>query len=257
MYGIENPYPLTQHILCNYVSYLGKDSLAPATIKVYLSALRRHQISQDLPSPDHAAMPKLQAVQVGVAKAHAISTAPEPTTQKRLPITPPILRAIKMVWNSSATEHDTIMLWAICTLAFFGFFRLGEIIPSGTRFELMQYLAMGDIAVDDRENPSLLQVHLKISKTDQLRKGTDIYIGKTDDDICPVAAVLAFLAVRGQTPGPLFICHDGKSCTKDWFIPKLRSALETAGLDAKNFAGHSFHIGAATTAAERGLEDST
>ena len=63
-----------------------------------------------------------------------------------------------------------------------------------------------------------MQVHLKISKTDQLRKGTDIYIGKTDDDICPVAAMLAFLAVRGQTPGPLFICHDGKPCTKDWFI---------------------------------------
>ena len=162
-----------------------------------------------------------------------------------------------MVRNSSATEHDTIMLWAICTLAFFGFFRLGEIIPSGTRFDPMQHLAMGDKAVDDRENPSLLQVHLKISKTDQLRKGTDIYIGKTDDDICPVAAVLAFLAVRGKIPGPLFICHDSKPCTKDWFIPKLRSALETAGLDAKNFDGHSFRIGAAMTAAERGLEDST
>ena len=133
-----------------------------------------------------------------------------------------------MLWNSSATEHNTIMLWAICTVAFFGFFRLGEIIPSGSHSDPMQHLARGDIAVDDRENPSLLQVHLKISKTDQLRKGTDIYIGKTDDDICPVAAVLVFLAVRGQIPGPLFICHDGKPCTKDWFIPKLRSALETA-----------------------------
>ena len=37
----------------------------------------------------------------------------------------------------------------------------------------------------------------------------------------------------------------------------LRSALETVGLDAKNVTGHSFHIGAATTAAERRLEDST
>ena len=111
--------------------------------------------------------------------------------------------------------------------------------------------------MDDSENPSLLQVHLKISKMDQLRKGTDIYVGKTDDDICPVATVLAFLAVRGQTPGLLFICHDSKPYTKDWFIPKLRSALETTGRNAKNFAGHSFCVRAATTAAERGLEDST
>lgn len=115
---------------------------------MYLSALRRHQIAQDFPAPDRSIMPKLHAVQMGVAKTHTISMPPEPNRQQRRPITPSILRAIKMVWSSSATEHDTIMLWAICTLAFFGFFRLGEIILSDTRFDLAQRLAMGDIAVD-------------------------------------------------------------------------------------------------------------
>ena len=44
-FHIASPYPLTQHILCQYVSYLGPQDLSPGTIKVYLSALRRCQVS--------------------------------------------------------------------------------------------------------------------------------------------------------------------------------------------------------------------
>ena len=171
---------------------------------------------------------------------------------------PSILRAIKSVWSSSATEHDTIMNWAICTLAFFGFFRLGEILlTTANQFDPKRHIAVGDVAVDSRQNPSLVRVHPKCSKTDQLRKGVDIYIGKTRDDICPVAAVLSVHAIRGQKPSPLFVCYDSPPCTKGRFIPKLRSALHAAGLVGPNFAGLSFRIGAATTAAERGIEDST
>ena len=149
------------------------------------------------------------------------------------------------------------MNWAICTLAFFGFFRLGEILLTTTNFDPERHLEAGDVAIDSRQNPSLLKVHLKCSKTDQLQKGVDIYIGKTGDDICPIAAVLSFLAIRGQEPGPLFVCCDSTPYTKGRFIPKLRSALQAAGLVGPNFAGHSFRIRAATTAAERGIEDST
>ena len=36
----------------------------------------------------------------------------------------------------------------------------------------------------------------------------------------------------------------------------VREALTVAGVEAKNYAGHSFRIGAATTAAQKGLQDS-
>ena len=68
--------------------------------------------------------------------------------------------------------------------------------------------------------------------------------------------MLAFLEVRGGEDGPLFCNLDGSPVTKYQVIYRVCLALQTLGLDDKAYAGHSFRIGAATTAAERGLEDS-
>ncbi len=37
----------------------------------------------------------------------------------------------------------------------------------------------------------------------------------------------------------------------------MKDALDEAGVDPGQYSGHSFHIGVATTAAAKGLEDST
>ena len=71
-----------------------------------------------------------------------------------------------------------------------------------------------------------------------------------------MTALLAYLAVRGSEPGPLFRFRDGRFLTKDLFIARVRTALSVIGYDESSYAGHSFRIGAATTAAERGIEDS-
>ena len=168
------------------------------------------------------------------------------------------MRAIKGIWAESASEYDTIMFWAIAVMAFFGFFRLGELlVGSGTTFDPAQHLSGVDVAVNSRDKPTLLKVRLKMSKTDQLRKGVDIFIGRTGDDICPVAAVLAFIAVRGQRHDPLFMLRSGEPCAKEFFVGKLRLVLRQTGLNPEDYARHSFRIGAAITAAKRGLPDST
>ena len=48
----------------------------------------------------------------------------------------------------------------------------------------------------------------------------------------------------------------GLFLTRENFVAVVRRALEAAGLEASEFNGHSFRIGAATTAASRGMEDS-
>ena len=71
-----------------------------------------------------------------------------------------------------------------------------------------------------------------------------------------MAAILAYLARRRNDHGPLFRMSDGRFLTKAVFTSRLREALSTLGYEALTYAGHSFRIGAATTAAEQGIEDS-
>ena len=110
-------------------------------------------------------------------------------------------------------------------------------------------LTVEDVAVDDRANPSMVRIHLKRSKTDPFQHGVDIYLGRTGRDLCPVAVILAFLAVRPAVNGPLFVFANGTPLTRDRLVEAVRRALQQAGVPATGYSGHSFRIGVATSAA--------
>ena len=148
------------------------------------------------------------------------------------------------------------MLWAACCLNFACFLRSAEMTaPSATTYDESVHLCLKDIAVDNSKAPSILRVRIKQSKTDPFRMGMDLFVGKSHTDICPVAALLNYLLVRGKKPGPLFLFQDGKYLTRERLVIALRDVLDKAGLDASKYCSHSFRIGAATTAASKGIED--
>ena len=117
-------------------------------------------------------------------------------------------------------------------------------------------LAAADIAVDSHVSPSHLSVHLRQTKTDPFGAGVTIHLGATGDSLCPIAAVLGYLAVRPSAPGPLFLFEDGSTLSRPRLVQALRQALHRAGVDDSGYSGHSFRVGAATTAAQAGLSDS-
>ena len=117
-------------------------------------------------------------------------------------------------------------------------------------------LSEGDVALDDPGNPTVIRVHIKASKTDPFRQGVFVYLGATGNDFCPVAAVSAYLAVRGREPGPFFRFASGAPLTREALVKQLRAALSQFDVDVSQYSGHSFRIGAATTVAAVGLEDS-
>ena len=116
-------------------------------------------------------------------------------------------------------------------------------------------LTPDDVLVDDRQSPSILSVQLKQSKTDPFRARVSIYMGHTSQLLCPVTAVLAYLTIRLSIPGLLFIFKDGSFLSRKWLASRLRQGLQAAGVDATQFSGHNFPIGAATTAAQVSIED--
>ncbi len=187
--------------------------------------------------------PKLHYTLQGVKRAEA-----EAGTEKRerLPISPNILRTIKRVWEEAPPHADKTMLWEACCFGFFGFLRSGEMTaPSDRTFDPSCHL------VDNPENPQVLRVTIKQSKTDPFCKGINLNLGKTAADLCPVREVLNYLVVRGRRQGPLFLFADGTYLTRLRLVEALRQALGKAGIDPTKYSGHSFRIGAATTAVEK------
>ena len=248
------PLPVTEQWLRRYVSFLAEQRLSPKSIKLYL-AVRHLQISMNLQDPKIGEMPKLEQVIRGVKREHAKRS---PGKRTRLLITPEILLKLRGVWEASSKHHNSIMLWAACCLCYFGFLRSGEItVPSESAYDSGEHLNFSDIAVDSVANPSMLKVRIKASKTDPFRQGVDIFIGKTDNKLCPVAAMLSYLAKRGNNEGMLFHYEDKKLLSRDRFVASVREALTTAGVDYKSYSGHSFRIGAATAAGKCGLSPAT
>ena len=243
-----------ENVLCAYVSKLANDGLKHQSIKSYLSALRFMQISAGLSDPYASSVwPRLEYVLKGVKRPRG-----EQSSKPRLPITPDILRRIRTVWQRRFAERDTIMLWASFCIGFFGFLRAGEFtVPGDRTFDPSVHLCVRDIALDSHTSPTLVRVTIKASKTDPFRQGVSLFIGHTSNELCPVAAIVAYLAVRGETPGPLFTFADGRFLTRQRLVEQLRLGLDQAGIDRSAYSGHSFRIGAATTAAAHGIQDAT
>ena len=196
-------------------------------------------------------MPKLELVIRGM-KTELAGKPVKP----RLPITPALLRKISAIWEHSE-EWDHIMLWAAMCLCFFGFLRAGEaVVPDSSVFDPTQHLTYADIRTDDVSKPRYLQVNIKQSKTDPFRVGVKVLIGRTGNELCPVAAVLAYMALRGPGSGPFFRIKDSRALTRQLFIVKLREVLQAVGVDCSSYSGHSFRIGAAIIAASKGIQDS-
>ena len=238
--------------LCAFVSQLADEGLKFRTIKVYLSAIRHMQIEAAMPDPFKGIpMARLEYVTRGVKK-HEVEL--KVGQRPRLPITPPILLKIKAIWEPAGGSHNRKMLWAAACLCFFAFLRAGELtVPTEGAFDPAVHLGVGDVAVDDTKNPTLLRVTIKQSKTDPFRKGINLFVGRTYSGLCPVVALLDFLCVRGKKPGPLFLFEDGRPLTRARFADEVRRALSSAGIDQSQYCTHSFRIGAATTAAAKGV----
>ena len=153
-------------------------------------------------------------------------------------------------------HHDNILLWAACCIAFFGFLRCSEFtVPSTHDYDPSVHLSPEDLTIDSRDSPSVLQVHIKQSKANPFCKGVRLVLGKTDADVCPLKAILPYMVIRGNTPGPFFLMADRQLLTRQVFHNHSSNFLRQLGLPAADYNTHSFRIGAATTAKEVGISD--
>ena len=196
--------------------------------------------------------PRLQQVLKGIQKTYTISKPP----RVRRPITLDIMKAIFTLLKQKPPSYNNTMIWAACCIAFFGFLRSSELtVPAQDTYDSNIHLSVQDIAVNNKSAPTMVRIRIKQSKTDPFRQGVDIYLGRTNNNVCPVTAILPYLALRGNASGPLFMLHDGRLLTRQIFSSILDSLLKELHLNQEDFNTHSFRIGAATSAKAANISD--
>ena len=110
------------------------------------------------------------------------------------------------------------MLWAAICTRFFRFLRSGEVVvPLDSEYDPAVHHSFGDVRMDSTTDLQFLEVAIKASKTDPFCQGVRVYLGRTNTDLCPVAAVLSYMVRRG-TDKTLFQVrqrkgsHEGEVC---------------------------------------------
>jgi site-specific recombinase XerD len=110
--------------------------------------------------------------------------------------------------------------------------------------------------------PEGLKITLKRSKTDQFGEGTLKGLPYFDSSqYCPVLSLKKWIETSNIKSGPLFRRFSKGSKLTDYRLTDqtvallIKKYLNLAGIDSKNYSGHSLRSGFATTAAESGAEE--
>ena len=172
------------------------------------------------------------------------------------PVTPGVLLAIRPILRRWLGDRDFAMIWAAFTLASFAFLRCSEFTCSGIRKYGPEF-DLSATCVSFEPNlacPQRMSIFLKSSKTDTFRSGHTLVIACSPLPLCAVVAMQRyFLLARPR--GPLFSFQSGRLLTRKSVVSLLRDAALQASLPHNSLRGHSFRIGAASTAAATGLPD--
>lgn len=256
--GIEardyHPPEISEQILIYFVTHCcNMLNLSHSTIKLYLAAVRFHYIKAGVPNPLCSATDtcmRLQTVMRGIQKQKC-------TKEKRRPITYSVLVQIHNALKRGmfGVFLDT-MLQAACSTAFFAYLRCGEFTINNAKQD--NILRTEDMVMDTEETAFTLI--LRRSKTDPFRKGIQIRLFQSGQTVCPVQCMKKYLMFRRSwfnrnVSSALFVDESGNPLSRHLFISKLKQILKSLGFDDEKFQGHSFRIGAATSAAAGQVED--
>ena len=137
---------------------------------------------------------------------------------------------------------------SIILIGFSGGFRRNEIVSLD--FDDLDFVPEG------------LKINLRRSKTDQFGEGFKKALPYFDSSqYCPVVSLKKWIEVSKIASGPVFRRFTKGSrlsnnrLTDQTVALLIKEYLQLAGIDSKNYSGHSLRSGFATSAAESGVEE--
>ena len=193
------------------------------------------------------------AVLVAVSMKGLKAKLSRPVCQK-LPISVSHLGQFFTMLDLTNTKH--LACWCSMLLAFFGCFRLSNLVPSSkNQFDPLKHLTRADIRFEGK----FVLIFYKYSKTNQNSdKVTWIPICAVSDNRFNIQLYFKTLldAVNAPIDAPLFMFCKNDFLTRYSLVRMLDHCLFVAGMSLADYSWHSFRRGAAVFAYELGLEDS-
>ena len=155
---------------------------------------------------------------------------------------------LKTIDEEKSADIKKLRDKSIILIGFSGGFRRNEIVSLD--YEDLDFVYEG------------LKITLKKSKTDQFGEGTVKAIPYFENNVyCPVTTLKRWINISKITSGALFRRFSkGSKLTLNRLTDQtvallIKQYLIKAGIDSKNYSGHSLRSGFATSAAESGAEE--
>ena len=170
----------------------------------------------------------------------------------RLPITMDVLHNMLNVLRKGLfSPYTDSLLSSVFLLAFYGFLRISEFTSLSNLFDSNKDISFADLTF----HPSHYCLFLKRSKG----KGScSIIVARTRSHFCPYKSMVKYLRLRSSPDSsPLFLTPSNNPMSQNWFMQHLRKVLQQCNLPSHQFSGHSFRIGAATSAAMQGISSAS
>ena len=255
-----DPLPgVSEDVLCLYIAHCFKTlQLRYTTIKLYLCGIRFAYLRTGVQCPLIGF--ETSSVRIS-ALLNAVKRIQGQGKRPRHPIDSSILTKICDILDTGyMSPYIDCLLHAACVTAFFGFLRCGELTINQHEFDPNIHLCLGDLTFMDNH----VQLHLKASKTDPFRQGINIPLFKLTNSskLCPFTSLLTYVNKRNKifklktTPtDPLFLNESGDALSRSTFLFHVKQILRRLGIDSAGIQGHSFRIGASSSACRARLED--
>lgn len=240
-------FPASSETVVEFVATLANDRLAPPTVRVYLSAIRRFHIERDVDDPTAS-----HRVRLAVDGYERILGG---STRSRGAITPSVLRSISafLCSDHSHNEESRSLILAASLVAFHGMLRPSEFLDCGIR-GTDHHLRRRDVIV--AANRVAVVINIRSSKTDQLAIGARRRLPAIAGPLCPVTAVSRYLASRigfHDDDDGAFFRIGSAPLSPSRFCSMLRACIRPP-LVSSDYSLHSFRIGAATAALAVGVD---
>ena len=216
MFGVSGPFPVSEALLCYFMTSLAREGVAPSTVQTYLAESitpRSH------PGPcDLSSLPRLRLVQNGIRRESALTG--QPSVRQRLPITPVLLRQMR---PPALQNLATARLWAATTVCLFCAGEITVLTPSA-----FNAAVQGDVAIADMGGA------LQAVQDGSIQTGDG---GVSQGHRKRPLPVRVYVARRGAVQRDLVCTDTGPPVTKARFVELVRAALTRAGVPIVGYSG--------------------